>query len=286
MNKKIPKLNISIRNESDDVAVIDIDGTIGWVNENGDWNTATAIKEKLKQIDQVEASKIIVNINSLGGFVDDGLAIHDVLASHSAEIETRVIGMTASAATVIAQAGDTRFMSDNSLYLIHKAWGLAMGNANDMMESAADLETIDKRLLNIYVKRSGKNEDELRGLMDENSGGGKWIDADEALEFGLIDEAFEPMKAAASVDVQALRNSGLPIPEQYKQEDSKGVTFPVNIRLHVNGEPYDGTIEELTKNVTKISQESDSNESAEGIPSEGIDLQAEAREREAEILII
>lgn len=214
-NKKIPHLKINIRNQSEETAIIDIDGEIGWFNEDGELNSARNIKNKLKEIDSLEASKIQVNINSLGGFVDDGLAIHDVLARHDAEIETHVIGMTASAATIIAQAGDKRFMSDNSLYLIHKAWGLVVGNANDMLAQAEDLKAIDKRILNIYTKRSSKSSDQIEELMNANDGGGKWIDADEALEAGLIDSIFEPAKAAAAIDPGAFNMMGLPKPKGY-----------------------------------------------------------------------
>ncbi len=215
--KNIPQLKINIKAQSSDVAEIDIDGEIGWVNEAGDWNTAPMIKSKLREIANLDTRKIIVNINSLGGFVDDGLAIHDVLASHEAEIETRVTGMTASAATVIAQAGDTRVMSDNALYLIHQAWGMSVGNSQDMLAMAGDLEAIDERLLNIYAKRSGKDADEIKALMQENGGGGKWINSDEAKDFGLIDNVFEPMKAAASIPRSYFSKFGYPEPQ-----DSKG----------------------------------------------------------------
>lgn len=275
MNRKIPKLNISIRNQSDGVSEIDIDGEIGWINENGEWNTAPKIKEKLKEIDELEASKIIVNINSFGGFVADGLAIHDVLAQHQAKVETHVFGMTASAATIIAQAGDKRFMSANSLYLIHRAWGLGLGNVNDMIAVASDLEAIDKRILNIYTKRSGKSEAEIEELMNENDGGGKWIDADEALEFGLIDEAFEPMKAAASMSAKDFKAAGLPVPDDAKD---KGITIPVNFDLESNGLDLTKIVEDVLKN----RKENGSNEPDEEIP-EGISLE-EARNREVEIL--
>lgn len=211
--KNIPNLKIDIRNQANDVAEIDIYGEIGWVNEHGDWNTALSIKTKLGEIANMDVKKIVVNINSLGGFVDDGLAIHDVLASHKAKIETRVIGMTASAATVIAQAGDVRHMSENALYLIHHSWGRAIGNAMDMMEAAADMEAIDSRLVNIYTKRSGKDVDEIRELLGANNGSGKWITADQAKEYGLIDEVFEPMKVAASVPRMLLSQMGYPDPD-------------------------------------------------------------------------
>src|SRR5699024_9340889 len=128
-----------------------------------------------------------------------GLAIHDALAQHPARIVTKVYGMTASAATIIAQAGDERLMSENALYLVHRAWGLSMGNRNDMDEMMDTLEQIDKRIAGIYARRADKDAGEMMDLMDENNGGGRFLDAEEAKEFGLIDGGFEPMKAAASI---------------------------------------------------------------------------------------
>lgn len=311
-NRKIPALNISIRNESDNEAVIDIDGEIGWVSYDGDeyqWNTAPAIKKKLKEIAKLDADKIIVNINSLGGFVDDGLAIHDALAQHPAEIETRVTGMTASAATIIAQAGDIRKMSDNALYLIHHAWGLAIGNVFEIEGAIDDMKQIDKRIAKIYAKRSGKSEEEFLELMGEQNGAGRWIDADEAKEYGLIDEAFEPMKAAASVDARMLRASGLPVPESVKElqsdrdselqgdkgsklqsdRDSKQSNIkPLahfdeqNNRLEVY---MDGlTMDEAAEVMKNFNiEKNDSRESEDDVPSEGMSLE-EARNMEVELL--
>lgn len=252
--KKIPKLKIDIRNATPQEAIIDIDGEIGWVNEEGEWNTTSAIKSKLREISELNTKKIIVNINSLGGFVDDGLAIHDVLASHNAEIETRVIGMTASAATVIAQAGNKRTMSDNALYLIHQAWGMAIGNSTDMLALASDLETIDGRLLNIYVKRSGKSEKEIKALMQENAGGGKWIDASEAKAYGLIDELFEPVKAAAAVSRDMFKNMGLPEPEENKvtfKDDSKDAELAEIEKLRNEADELKREAKELEKESQK-----------------------------------
>lgn len=218
----VPKLKIDIRAKSgSDTATIDIDGEIGSASWDGDeytWNTPEAIKKKLREIQNIRAEKIIVNINSLGGYVNDGLAIHDVLAMHPAKIETRVIGMTASAATIIAQAGDVRKMSENALYLIHRAWGLVIGNVKTVREFIDELDKIDGRMAAIYAKRSGKTERKMLSIMDENDGGGRWIDADEAKSLGLIDQAFEPMKVAASFNRNAIRGLGLPMPEIHTSE--------------------------------------------------------------------
>ena len=229
MQRKIPILKIEIRNQSADEATIDIDGEIGWVaydGENYTWNTKEAIKKKIKDIADLKTKKIIVNISSLGGFVDDGLAIHDILAQHPAEIETRVTGMTASAATIIAQAGDVRKISDNALYLIHKSISIAFGNANDIATVLQDSMTIDERLANIYAKRSGKDIKEIKKLMNENNGNGKWMDAAEAKDMGLVDEVFEPMKAAAAVDREYLNSMGLPdIPDEILKQNNLEVSI-------------------------------------------------------------
>lgn len=190
---------ITIKNADSDDATIDIDGPIGEDWFGGGENTTKAIKEKLKQIANSKAKTITVNINSLGGSVNHGIAIHDALATHKAKIVTNVGGMTASAATIIAQAGDERRISDNALYLIHQPWSIFVSNVSELEQNLEDMRTINDRLIMIYTKRSGKKESEIRDLMEESNGNGKWLDADDALKFGLVDEKYEPMDAAAAI---------------------------------------------------------------------------------------
>lgn len=196
------KFRFSIENKSETEAEIEISGIIGWDDE-GTWKN---IKKQLATLVSSKIAKIVVNINSLGGLVTDGLMIHDALAQTQAEVETRVFSLTASAATVIAQAGGKRKMSSNALYLIHHASMMAWGNVNDMEAVLDDLKKIDGRIEDIYLKR-GADPAKFRELFDANNGTGKWIDAEEALEAGLIDEIFEPKKAAAmaSEDVEEVQ---------------------------------------------------------------------------------
>lgn len=191
---------IKIQNADTDTPVIDIDGFIGDLFWEESKNTVKAIKAKLKEISKLKATKIIVNINSPGGFVDAGLGIHDILAAHKAEIETNVSGLTASMATIIAQSGDTRRMSDNALFLIHQPMHGSFSNVTESEQRLEELIKVNDRLVRIYDKRNEiSSEDEIRNLMNESNGNGKWIDADEALELGFIDEIFEPMATAAAV---------------------------------------------------------------------------------------
>lgn len=223
---------ITIHNTTEqDESVIEIDGVIGpdwWDDDNS--NTAKAIKAKIRAITAIKAKKIIVLINSPGGLISDGLAIHDALAVNPAEIITDVQGIAASMATVIAQSGDVRKMSDNALYLIHQPMTVTMGNINTHKQSLVDLEAYNKRLVNIYVKRSGKSEEEIRELMDKNDGYGIWIDGAEAKEIGLIDEVYEPMKAAAMVDLKEYPFLNLPL----IPENKKRITKKPNNMAHEN----------------------------------------------------
>lgn len=188
--------DIKIYAKADREYVIDILGDIGEDFWGESQNTKQVINAKIKEITAIDADTVHVNISSLGGSVDHGLAIHDALSSLKAKVITNVTGLTASAATIIAQAGDVRRMSDNSLYLIHRAWTFAMGNADDMVEMASTLEKIDDRILSIYTKKSGKDKDKIWGAMQAD----QFLSPDEALALGLVDEVYEPsVKVAASV---------------------------------------------------------------------------------------
>lgn len=195
------------------IATIDIDGFIGFdfFLDSDEMATKEAMKKELKAIDAIEADEIIVNINSFGGDINHGLSIHDLLKSNKAKVTTIVNGLTASAATVIAQAGDIRKMSDNALYLIHNASTLAYGNKLEVAGTLDELAKVDSRISNIYAKRSGKRESLFIDLMNENNGDGKWIDAKEAKKYGLIDEVFEPTAIAAYASNEQLQRYKLPI---------------------------------------------------------------------------
>ena len=216
MNKPFFK----ITNKSADTIVIDIEGDIGydsydwWTGEITKGTTKEQVAKLLKDVSNSAASQIIVNINSYGGDVNHGISIHDMLAAHKAKVTTNVNGMTASAATIIAQAGDVRKMSSNSLYLVHKASMLSWGNSNDIKEALSALDKVDGTIAGIYAKRSGKTADVMLEVMNRFDGRGEWLTAQEAVDLGLIDEVVEPMKAVASADPALFNRLGLPpVPE-------------------------------------------------------------------------
>lgn len=203
--------NFSIKNLSDDVAEIKIFGEIGdgWF---GDGVTLDSVKT---QLEGIKAKKINVLISSLGGDVNHALAIHDILKMSNAEITTEIVGATASSGTIIAMAGKERKMSNNALFLSHNAWMLAVGNSDQLRKQADDLDAFNDRIINIYQKVTGKSREQVKALMDEE----KWIDAENAKDFGFVTETFEPVKAAAFIDFNAINASKLPkVPENIIQK--------------------------------------------------------------------
>lgn len=178
---------------NDDTAELDIDGAIGfdWMKwyEDEPQNDAVTIKRALRD---VKAKNLIVNINSLGGDVNDGLMIHDLLKERG-NVTTVIRGLTASAATVISQAGH-RKMSANAKMLVHNGLGFLFGwyNPNQLNIVLDDLNAITDTIAGVYAKAGSKDKEYYRDLMNEFNGRGKWLSAEQALEAGLIDEIYEP----------------------------------------------------------------------------------------------
>ena len=204
-----------ITNKAADTLEIDIEGTIGeaydwWTDTTG--TTKEQIFQKLKDVANSAASKIVVNINSFGGDVNDGISIHDALATHKAKVTTRINGFTASAATIIAMAADPgqREISANSLFLVHKASNIAMGNEHDFKTALSDLQKVDGRIADIYAKRCKKPVNEIMDIMDRFDGRGEWLTAQEAKDLGFIDTINEPLKAVAFAGIDSFGKIGLP----------------------------------------------------------------------------
>lgn len=201
-------------NNSIETLEIDILGTIGedWLSEG---ITMQGIRN---QIADFTSGQIVLNISSLGGDVNHALTIHDMLKSHPARVTARIMGATASAGTIVALAADEVQMSENSLFLVHNAWTMTLGNAEELRKTANDLDRFDDRIVNIYKKKTGRRDNTIRKLMAEE----RWIDADEALEWGFIDKVYRPTAAAASMvrdQFEQIRADGrLPeIPEKINQ---------------------------------------------------------------------
>lgn len=154
-------------------ARLDIYDEIGfWAVNAADFGTA---------LSDVKGDRLSVHVNSPGGDVFDGIAILNLLRGHPAAVDVVVDGLAASAASVIAMAGDTVTMMPGSQMMIHDVSALCIGNAKDMADSAKLLDQISDNLAGIYASCAGGDAADWRKVMR----GEAWYTAEEAVAAGL-----------------------------------------------------------------------------------------------------
>lgn len=137
-----------------------------------------------------EKEELRVIINSPGGDVQAGQEIYSILKDIQNPVTINVQSMAASAASMIAMAGDTVRMSPVSLLMIHNASTCASGDYRDMQHTADVLQTVNTAILQAYIAKTGKTEDELREMMDKET----WLTANQCLENGFADEIIRDEK--------------------------------------------------------------------------------------------
>ena len=158
-------------------------------DEIGFWGTSAS--DFVAQLKDVKGD-IELHLNSPGGEVFDGIAIHSTLRQHRGNVTVYVDGLAASAASFIAQAGDKVVMARNAQMMIHDGIGFAVGNEATMLEMASTLSMISNNIADIYAesaKRRGGDStiEDFRALMREEV----WYNGKEAVEAGLADEVLE-----------------------------------------------------------------------------------------------
>lgn len=201
-----------------DEAEISIFGDIGgWWGETDvasfktDWD---AIKNK---------KSITVLVNSPGGDVFDGIAIYNIIASEREKVDVEVIGLAASAASIVALAGATLAMDDGSHFMIHNASGVVWGTGDDMRDMADTLDKISASLIDIYEANSDLSRKEIQAAMDAET----WYSADEAVEAGFATATVGNGEIAARFDLARYRYAHVP---SEMLENAEPETFPDSIR--------------------------------------------------------
>lgn len=161
----------------DNSAQINIYSTVG---EYGDGNgmTPKIVDAILRKAD---GAQIVVNINSPGGDFFDGLAIYTLLKEYEGDVTVNVIGMAASAASVVALAGDTINISKAAFFMIHNSWSIAIGNRHDMQDVADMLGQFDQSMQTLYSDATGIDQKTMAKLMDSET----WIMGVDAVEQGF-----------------------------------------------------------------------------------------------------
>lgn len=146
-----------------------------------------------RELAALDVDTIHLKINSPGGEVFDGVAIHNALKNHPAKVAVTVDALAASAASFIAMAGDTVHMARGSQMMIHNAHGLCIGDENDMEALVARLRSIGDTIASFYSERAGGDVAQWRAVMAAET----WYTGEEAVAAGLADTFDDPPKAAA-----------------------------------------------------------------------------------------
>lgn len=214
------------------VSILDVIGEDWWA---GDGVTSKRVAGALRAIGNRD---VTVNLNSPGGDMFEGVAIYNQLREHAGRVTINILGLAASAASVIAMAGDEIRIGRPSFLMIHNCWCSAAGNRHDFADLSEQMAPFDAAMADVYQARTGVDLKHIQTLMDKESwiGGSAavadgWADA--LLEDAAIKDAGGSAQAASIRRIEAaLRSSGMPRSEaqrllsdfKFSLSDSAGST--------------------------------------------------------------
>lgn len=216
-------------------------------------NSYNSVRTK---INQANGQPINLTISSGGGSVTEGMGIADLVANYPEETTATGIGLVASIATVVLLAADNVKMTENAFMMIHRPWSYTMGNADELEATAELLDKMESKLLDIYtaavLKRRGDQKN-LKEIITNMMAAETWLTAQEALEFGFIDEIVKV--GEKNIDMLPLQNSlnkFLNVPAALltntKKEDEMGSSILEKIKSLLNSidetPPVENVIEE------------------------------------------
>lgn len=201
-------------------------------DEIGLWGiSASAFMRDLRGMGELD--EIHLSIHSPGGDVLDGWAIYNSLKNSKAKITARVEGLAASMASVILMAADTVEIPENAYVMIHNPWGLAIGDADEMRDTADLLDKLGNGLVNAYTSRTGNTEADVRAWMDAET----WMDGKEAVERGFADKLLDGVALSA----RAFDNRKFKMTPQSLTQNSDSTPIVAT----VDGNPPDAPVEPI-----------------------------------------
>ncbi|TGN96118.1 head maturation protease, ClpP-related [Burkholderia sp. USMB20] len=185
-----PEVQMAV-NAADANATISMYGQIGetW---DGTGITSNRIAAALRNVGA--GKDVVVNINSPGGDFFEGVAIYNLLRQHDAHVTVNIMSLAASAASVVAMAGDVINIGEGAFLMIHNAWSVVVGNRNDLKDAAKTLGRFDDAMASLYAKRTGMSKSDAQVLMDKES----WIGADDAVKQGFATGTLGTVVSTAS----------------------------------------------------------------------------------------
>lgn len=243
----------------------------GYISEYSWWDdeiTPAKFKDDLNKAGK--GGPVTVRINSGGGDVFAASVMRSILVEYPGRVTVRVDGLAASAATIVATAGDVVRMQDTAYWMIHDPIGLAWGNIEELKQMLDTLKTVKNGILDAYQTRTGMNREKLSKMMTDET----WFSASEAKEVGFIDEvigekapkAVENVMARAAI-LNALRNyrnvpAGLlgelkmeePVDEEQAEEEA-ALESSANEEQAAGSSAYDQATERWLRQTTQLRAE-------------------------------
>lgn len=195
----LERWNPAIQAATEEENTISMFDAVGYDYWTGEGVTAKRVSGILRTFNGAD---VTVNLNSPGGDMFEGLAIYNILREYKGKVTVKILGIAASAASVIAMAGDEILMGRGSFLMIHNCWVGIAGNRLGLREMADTLEPFDSAMADIYAARTGDGIAAMQKLMDAES----WIGGADAVDQGfadaLLDSAATKEGAKASTPQQ------------------------------------------------------------------------------------
>lgn len=204
-----PRFEAKAKNKRGELYIYDVIGE-SW----GYGISAKMVADALKGMGDVES--IDVRINSEGGSVFDGLAMYRLLVDHASTVTVHIDGIAASAASLVAMAGNEIRIAEAGFVMIHNPWTFAAGSSSDLRQVADLMDKLAEQIVGVYAGRTKQSAPDIEQWMDEET----WMIAEEAVERGFADTVTENLRAAAYIDVARFRN----VPEELLQDRPSAVS--------------------------------------------------------------
>lgn len=174
----------------------------GEFGQNRDGIDARSLRAALKQIGN--SKPITLYINSPGGSVTEGFACYKLLEEHRGTVTTHVVGIAASMASLVAQAGGRRLIDRHAIMMVHLPWMPSGGNSDELRKQADILQKVETTMISVYARRTGLSKERVRQFLADET----WFSADDAIANGFCD-SFDLQAAATKAPQLSLAQAKL-----------------------------------------------------------------------------
>lgn len=204
-NRRQGQFQVSDKSGADEATIYLYDMIVNSEAE-AEWFGGVSPQAFVKALNEIDAATIHLRVNSPGGSVFAARAMEQAIREHKSTVVVHVDGLAASAASFLIMAADEIRMAPGSFLMIHKAWSMSYGNADDFRKEAGLLDQVDGTLVKTYAKRTGREDEEIAAWLADET----WFEAEKAVELGFADQVADeetPKAASPKWDLAAYSNA-------------------------------------------------------------------------------